>query len=198
MQHYGGPTRLLDWTRCPFVGLYFALREEPTGGNRSAVWAIDLDWLKRKEREKLGASVAAHDPGAGFRYTNWLLDQSKIPLVVPLDLQWKNERMEAQKGFFLWKLYAETPLFDEMLMDMMLHPEIAQSPVVRKLEVSPKLRNWFLERLFREKNLNEVTLFPGHDFCEPLRIDLQAMVEGAKAADEEELRLLQMDEVVRG
>src|ERR1700722_477712 len=40
MQHYGGPTRLLDWTECPFVGMYFALRKESGEGNRSAVWAI--------------------------------------------------------------------------------------------------------------------------------------------------------------
>jgi hypothetical protein len=197
MQHYGGPTRLLDWTKCPFVGMYFALQEEPTEGNRSAVWAIDLNWLKRKEWEIPGSPLTVHDPGAGFSYPNWLLDQSKIPLVVSIDLRWKNERMEAQKGFFLWKLYAETPLFDEMLMDMMLHSETMQSPVIRKLEVIPELRRYFLERL-REKNVCKPSLFPGRDFCEPLKLELQAMVELAKAEDAEELRVLQMSEVVDG
>jgi FRG domain len=198
MQHYGGPTRLLDWTKCPFVGMYFALREEPAKGSRSAVWAIDLDWLRRKEREILGAAVSTHNSGARFRYLNSLLGQSKIPLVVPIEPQWTNERIAAQKGFFLWKLYEETPLFDEMLMDMMLHPEIVQSPVIRKLEVSPELRGGFMERLFREKNLHEASLFPGRDFCEPLKLELQEMVERAKAEDEEHLRSIQMDEVVRG
>jgi hypothetical protein len=75
MQHYGGPTRLLDWTECPFVGMYFALREEPKAGNCSAVWAIDLDWLKRKEREILGPSVPTHDPRARISYLNSLLGQ---------------------------------------------------------------------------------------------------------------------------
>jgi hypothetical protein len=95
-------------------------------------------------------------------------------------------------------LYEETPLFDEMLMDMMLHPEIVQSPVIRKLEVSPELRSCFLERLFREKNIHEASLFPGRDFCEPLKLELRAMVERAKAEYEEELRSVQMGEVVRG
>jgi len=56
--------------------------------------------------------------------------------------------MAVQKSFFLWKLYRDTPLFDSMLIDMMLNPEIVQSPIIRKLEVSLELRSSFLERLF--------------------------------------------------
>jgi hypothetical protein len=48
MQHYGIPTRLLDWTENPYVGLYFALndannwdREKKEYKENACVWVVD-------------------------------------------------------------------------------------------------------------------------------------------------------------
>jgi len=42
MQHYGVPTRLVDFTESPFVALYFALEAyNPQSGNNLAIYALD-------------------------------------------------------------------------------------------------------------------------------------------------------------
>lgn len=46
MQHYGAPTRLLDWTESSLVAMYFAVRAN-TGNYDAAVWALDAWWLNR-------------------------------------------------------------------------------------------------------------------------------------------------------
>lgn len=47
MQHYGAPTRLLDFTYSPYVALYFAVRNSSRAASASdaAVWAIDRQTL---------------------------------------------------------------------------------------------------------------------------------------------------------
>ena len=114
---------------------------------------------------------------------NGLLDESKKPLIVQIDPSQANERMFAQQGFFLWKLFEDTPFFDQILISMLIHP-ILDRPVIRKLEIHESLRMSFLESL-RSMNIHRASLFPGLDgFCESLKLDLEIQVskEAARRA----------------
>ncbi|MBF0557230.1 MAG: FRG domain-containing protein [Nitrospirae bacterium] len=51
MQHYGAPTRLLDWTDNPLVALYFAVEEKNLKDDdlkqNAVVWVLDPSWLNK-------------------------------------------------------------------------------------------------------------------------------------------------------
>lgn len=55
MRHHGVPTRLLDWTESPLVGMYFTVNEDKNKDKDGVLWALSpLDLNKQGGRE--------HDP----------------------------------------------------------------------------------------------------------------------------------------
>jgi hypothetical protein len=162
MQHYGKPTRFLDWSGSPFVASYFASEHAACEGDkRFAIWALDIDWLDKRARELLPPEMLASrdgDPEARARWDNHLLEECHEAVIVRINPLEMNARMAAQQGILLCKLFHEA-YFSVTLMHMISHPYIPDQPVLRKLEVPTSLRADFLRRL-EEMNIHSASLFP--------------------------------------
>lgn len=162
MQHYGAPTRLLDWTYSFFVALHFALRGAKPG-ERCAIWVLDLDWVSARARALLpedAQELLKVDPNAKQPSTvRSLITRTKpVPLVYPLNPMHLNERLVVQQGVFLvpgdvGQPFAENVRSMDPSDDVMAEVPIVATPAF--------LESAQVELL--QMNVGEATLFPGID-----------------------------------
>ncbi len=104
MQHYGVPTRLLDWSENAFVGLYFALSVAESKGfpTDAAVWVLDACAWNASTFPGMsspGAALHANDPALRNFEPERDLDQMATSAAA-MHAQYNNPRITAQRGVF--------------------------------------------------------------------------------------------------
>jgi hypothetical protein len=162
MQHYGAPTRLLDWTYSFFPALYFAVEN---GDSEGALWAINHTEL-----------VAALKTDKELALIEKLVDETRnvldletfkkafaqnppVQFVCPVNPYRLNERLTIQQGLFL------CPGDVSKSFEHNLAAVVGESPastVITKFLIpkEPLFRREIFCRLYR-MNMNASTLFPG-------------------------------------
>jgi hypothetical protein len=159
MQHYGLPTRLVDWSMGSLIGLYFALKDN-IGEAPAAVWLLD-PWELNKKSTGKAELLLTTDKGVNAYLPPLFAKSPKLPdtpiAIVP---PYNSPRITVQRGAFT--VHGKNRKGLEQIFTKRLH----------KIEI-PATHTVKMKRDLRAAGINEFTVFPDLDgLCREIRAEL--------------------------
>ncbi len=141
-QHYGLPTRLLDWSYHALTAAYFAAAGTP--GKRLCVWALDLSALPMVDREGRARGFLRHVSAPRAGNPNLHAQDGLFTMYTPIPFDWDAQRKA-------------TPV--EQLVQSW--GRIRNSPILFKITLEGGQAEDLL-RLLRRHGITAARLLPGY------------------------------------
>ena len=169
MQHHGAPTRLLDFTKSPFVAAFFALESAKTNAavfalNTPALWNLAPSFDRTLMRDVI-------DPREQGRYAKYFA-ANQNPILWCGEPAEMDRRLVAQSGLFVVPGQCHVTL-----EDILCHYE-AKVPLLKKAVLPCDLRHRAMQSLYR-MNITNATLFPDLDgLARSIAYELEVLWEG--------------------
>jgi hypothetical protein len=150
MQHHGSPTRLLDFTKSPYVAAFFALEDAVTDAavyalNTPALWSAAPAFDPELTRERI-------DPRVPGNFERYFLG-NRVPVVWFGEPSAMDRRLVAQSGLFVLPGVLDQPL------DRILRGYAGSEPMIVKYVLPAQMRAPAMQSLYR-MNITNSTLFP--------------------------------------
>ena len=154
MQHYGAPTRLLDWTTSAYVAAYFACAQNLD--KMGAIWVLHAYSLEQEMKTRYGFEGL---PDSDKQTEEFFLEEDAPPAIVTFERGNKTERMVAQQAVFA--VCRNVRVGQREILDAVLSETSAITRFI-KLLVPAEMKAAFLRKL-RAMNVTASSLFPGID-----------------------------------
>lgn len=160
-QHHGLPTRLLDWSFSPFIGMHFATEHVERFNEHGVIWCVDYVRANQYLPEKLkrlleteGANVFTVEMLAGtvksLHEFDTIADSEYVLFLEPPSL---DDRIVNQ--YALFSLMSNPRL--NMETWLLSHPDL-----YRRLIIPAELK-WEIRDKLDQANITERMLYPGLD-----------------------------------
>lgn len=161
MQHFGVPTRLLDWTENPLIALFFALenaRDPAALVEDASVWVLDpIELNKRALNNREGSDRIV---GGNRNDLNGYLPHEEgrqVPMKLPIALYgvFNSPRIVAQRGGFV--------LYGKQTTPMDQQPEMSGlNGVIRKIPIAKEVKRAAFMELF-SMGVSDSVIYPDLD-----------------------------------
>lgn len=165
LQHFGAPSRLLDFTKSPYIAAYFAFEQAKEENEEVAIWIVNkiclynsaLQYFKDKIKYLKGMNNYAFSDNT-FELVYEESKKGELNCVFPAEPNNQNQRYHLQQSIFLAQGNPYQPLIKQL--------KFVKSDILTKTFMKVTIPTGEKKRALREMqkmNINRASLFPGID-----------------------------------